>query len=663
MSTAGHRTDGTLDGVNFQLVSKVEGTRPYRKRWVRQFQPQAILTPEGDRMSRTTEVGFMQDDWSQGAHWEGPLLRPPVDKSYSIDSENVNAWIKPGWLIPHNEPNQVTNTNLMDSSPLIIYNRKVYCIGSTSITGGGSIKDVYSWDTSSQVFVRETGFHAGMTGAEILGAVADPGNDRIYLLSTTRVWAIDPITPANGTSLLTHGLTIRYGANLMLHDDRLLLYDGAKLWEVEDRTGTAALSSTPVANDGMGGGLLRRMQSTSDNIVDRNSLSAAIATPDGIYYFKNVLKEGAPEAWVFRIDRDSSGNDISSPIAVLDRGMLAIDMQYHLGSVFLTTTPDWQRFLTNDRANTGDVRVVLYAANRRDVNIIGLIDGEGPTESPCRILGTDVTTLYIASHKTIWAYDGLRGGIHPFLTDPSPTDEAFFSMAKTYRNAADESSIIFKKPNRYMCPMDMFWNNDPDVVGSFGDPPAETYVFVSNYFDFSLAMEDKTLESATIAADEDMSSTNHRWTLFVEVDDSGTWTECGHVAGTTVLDLASLSLTGKRFRYKLVYETRNQQNYGVNRVIFKATAGEVVPIWSLIVDAAELRNVNNLKQNPQEVFEAWETMMESEAPVTYVDRFRSADRADTSTHTVKIIDCEFFKQSPTEGEIHVTMVGTDQELG
>jgi len=661
VSTAGHRTDGTLDGVDFQLVAKVEGTRPYRKGWSRQASPQVVLTPEGDRQSRQLEAGFLQDDWSQGSHWELPLLRSPVDKSY-FSAENIDAFTKPGWLIPVNAPNAANDTNLLFSQgQLILYNRQIYAIGSTTTTSNPS-RDVYKWDRTTESWVRETTYHANLTGTAVWSAAADPDNDTVYLLTGSDIEYFDPITPGQG-NIISHGKTISEGANLMIHDGRLLMYDGNKLWEIEDPLGTPAVSAA-IANDGKGRDILSRLQVPGSGYITRQVVfNTAIATSEGIYYVKNVLNGGQVEAWVFRIDRDAGGTDISTPVAVLPPGTMALDIGWHIGSVVITATPDWQRFLTNDATNVGHARVVIYHITQGQQGVLGMPLGEDPDQTPFKILGSDGTILYLGSHKQVWAYDAVRGAIHPWLTDPSPAAGVYYDMTRTYRVGTDESAFLFYKHQRFLNPEDEY-GTDPNTVASFGDPPAETYVFESNEFDFGLAEENKTLETVTMIGDYSM-TTSQKWTLFISVD-GGSWVEVAEMsAGAKTQNLFGLVTDGRRFRYKLVYETLSSDphRFGMNRLLFKAESGEFVPVWSLIVDANELRNVNNVKQNPQEVFEAWETLMTTKQPVTYVDSYRSADRSDTSSHQVKVLDCEFFKQSPTEGEIHVSFAGVDLEQG
>lgn len=652
--------DITLDGTKYRLVRTVEGTRPYRKSWRRQFLQQQLLGG-GHEQSRADERSFFQTDWSQGSRWELPRYSDEQNGIYEI-STNFDPVERPGYLIPSNKNSAATDTNLLSTTPLIYYNKKVLAIGSTTAVDATN-RDVFKWTPGSDAFVQES-YHSGYSGSAVWGAIGDPRNDRVFFLggATMNVYAFDPETPANGSSILATGLTGRPGSNIFLHNDRLLVWDANKLYEVEDPLGTPALSAA-IANDGLGPDLLNQLDTASSNqILKEHGIRSAIPTPDGIFYFKNVLTDGQPQPWIFRIDRDAAGTDISTPITTLPAGNMAVSLGFLLGALVISTTPDWAVLLENDAANEGHVRADFYHyTSFNGLNGMGRPLDAGADESPLQILGSEGDQLYIGGQKRIWVYHAARGGIHPVYADAGPADNGVWrQMARTF-NSSGEGIKLFLGATRDLMQIKDKNYADPDTVTNFGDD-LTFYTFESAYFDFNLPVETKQITEVEL--ETDTLTANQKYYVYISVDD-GAW---GLIASHTSTDVGTTYITsttyaGRKFRYKIVYETKDATNAKVRAITFKANTGEMVPVWDLILSGDEIVNVENEVIDPESVYDALETTAQKYQSVTFIDNFRSKEADDTTTHDVKIMNLEFFKQWSGESEIHLTLIGVADEAG
>ena len=654
--------DVTLDGTQYRVL-RGEGGPGYRKRWVRQQLQVQVLGSEFQ--SAPDEVGMLQTDWSGGARWEKPLLKAPLDTVYEVGS-NFNTYERPGFAVPENYHNAAIDTNLLGSTPLVQYNKKLLAIGSTTNVSGSN-KDIYQWTAASDTFVQQA-YHSGYTGTDVWAACADPRNNKVAFIAdnandTMTLYHFDPVTPTSGSgAALVTGLTGRPGSNIFVHNDRLLVWDANKLYEITDPYGTPALSAA-VANDGQGPDLLGAMDTASGTqVAYQFGLRTAIPTPDGIFYVKNVLSEGQPTPWVYRIDRDESGNDISTPVTTLPAGNMALSLGFIAGALIVSTTPDWAALLENDLSTEGHVRVNFYHhTDFNGTNGLGRPLGPGPDESAWAIMGAEGDELFIGGHRRIWVYDAAGGGIHPKLWIGAISPNGPFRQMAHALNSSGEPVRVFYGASRRVVVQKAEQFDDPDTVTNFGDD-LTNYLLDSTYFDFGLPGESKTLSSVLV--ESEALDTNQTYTVQVSVDD-GAWTtvQTHTNASVTETDLTASSLTGRRFRYRVIYQTKDTTRAALRAVIFKALTGEMVPVWDLILDGSELRSVQNQPQDPEAVYDSLELSAQKTTPVTLVDNYRSERANDTSTHTVKIASLSIEKESRSEAMISVSLMGAGTEDG
>ena len=662
--------DILLDGSKYRLVRTVEGTRAYRKSWQRQYVQKQFITDEVEQ-SRSDQAAFYQTSWHQGSRWEKPRMTEATKNMFVISS-NMNTHWRPGEITPANNHNAAEDSNLLSTTPLMTYDGEVWAIGSTTNVSGSN-RDLYKWTPASNAFVQQA-VHSGYTGSTIWGAVPDSRNDRIFFMGGATCYQFDPDTPANGASVLATGLNMRAGSNLMIHNDRLLIWDADQLYEIEDPLGTPALSAA-IANDGMGKDMLSGMDLAAAKPSIRGvTVKTAIATPDGIFYVKNVLTGDQPVPWVFRIDRDAAGNDISSPIATLPAGNMALSLGFLLGALIIATTPDWKLALQND-TDAGYPRVDFYHyTSFNGLNGLGRPLGDEPDETPSAILGSEGDNLIIGSHKRIWVYSAGTGGIHPWYHDPGGTSYGQYkARAKALNSTDDPITLYLGRQVRLMTVQDAeIGYDDPDTVVAFGDDETH-YTLESGYFDFGLPMELKTLTSAYSHWGDNGSASN-QYKVQLSIDDSD-WIDIQTIGlgadpppyGRSTY-AAALNYTGYKFRYKLIYETKNTVRVPFKGIKFEATVGRMVPVWNLVLSGDQIINVDNQPQDPNAVFNSLELTAQKEIPVQLIDNWRAGGNRDyfdwvsATGNSVYVRSVEFRGQYGQETEIAVTLVGVPSEV-
>ena len=642
-----NRFDITLNGVQYRLARAVEGTRPYRKGFSRQLVAQQSMEVDG-LQSRQDQAGFYQSSWSKGARWEIPLLRRPLTSVYETSS-GMNPFSKPGRVLPSNAPDATNHTAaFLQDSPWVMFDDTIYSIGETGANG--------DWFKYTGTAFSASGLgNSGYTGSDVWAMTSDPENGLVWFLTGASTLVVRKWTPGagNASSVVSTGLTSRPGSNLFVHNDRLFVYDGDKVYEIEDRVGTPVLGSA-ISNDGKGPDILVKMvDNATDPVLGVHAVRTSVATSDGVFYVKNVQDEGMPTAWIYRIDRDSGGSDIVTPVATLPPGNLAVSIMWHLGSLIVATVPDFSRFLKNDVSAAGHCRVEMYHLTQGQTGALGVMLGESLDETPCALLGAEGSLLFIGGQKRIWVWDAKVAAIHPWIEDPTAQNDGPYRLMARNVDSSSNDQLLFLGDQRYLEVKDREVA-DPDTVTNFGDDLTH-YVLDSAYFDFGTPHEDKTL--ARLGIETDSLTASQQWSVYISVDDGAFTLLKDHSnAKFSETDLTGSAHTGKRFRYRLIYQTKNATNAAFRSIKFEAVVGKMVPTWFLVVDGSELRNLENKRVHPEDVFDSLETVAQLETPVTLIDNFRSERAPDTSTHTVKIMSAEMFKQSASEATIHLRLV-------
>jgi hypothetical protein len=470
-----------------------------------------------------------------------------------------------------------------------------------------------------------------------------------YLITSTAITRFDPVAGTEG-SLLTGLTAVAPGATIFAQDGRIVYYNGDILQSVDDPGGTPALSE--IADDGMGKDLLDQM-ATTGSFVRVTGPKLAVGTSDGIFYVKNTLQDGQPQAWVFRVDRDSTGANISTPIATLPLGVLAISVAWHLGSLMISATSDWRALLVNDSAKTNDPAVQVWHVTGQNVGLVGVPLGEAPDETVANFLGSYGPYLFMAGHKRIWVYDAIRGGIHPIYEDASADRPGFITMAHVL-DSDDDPAYLFVGGQSYLRVKHQDIASATTVAGF--DTDTTTYRLESNYINFGLPLESKTLSRIILAGDS--LSASEQYALEVSVDDGAFAQRATLTNGSySVTDVASLNLTGRRFRVAIVFETTVAASKSDFRGLrLEATSGETFRIWDLVLDGSEFTNVENEPVDPAEVVDNLRTLAQQEDHFPFISSFDEYDQPAEATVQAKMQSLSIQKGDPGESVIRVQLV-------
>jgi hypothetical protein len=640
--TAG-RYDITLAGNKYRILRDAE-IGGYRKRFERRqvSEQQArnvnrlVLNSRGDRSV------MWQDDWSGGSAWWKPLMSQLTATMY-FDATAMDAFSKPGVVLPTNKATNPAATLAADS-PMFSDGAETYAVSSDT-SGAPSAHDLARW-TGSDWDTTSQGSSGVLSGDPVYGVAHKDG--LFYLLSDGYAVTLDPGTSADRDTLT--GLTVAPGDNIFFSTQgRLLLYVEGIIHEVD----LSDMSTSVLVDDGYGPDGVAGL-GTSNPRMAATDPKLAVAHSSGVFYAKNVMVDGQPQCFLSRVDRDASGAHIRYPLTTLPLGLMCFGITVHLGSVVMACTRDWRLLLDNDTTASQTPIVEFYAQTQGSgLAVIGSPLRERPTEMPGKFLGTDNEFLYIGSGKRVWVYDGARGGIHPWLNPADQTGGLYDSVASVTLTSGG-SALMLKRgaASSYYPTLAL----DPTTVTNFGDD-LTTYSFESNYFDFGLPAEEKTLLEVDIFTEP--ATADQRFTLQLSADDGAFATVATHSNASYSRAQLSSPVTGRRFRYKVIYETKTAALVGLRGLQWGAASGVMVPVWSLAVNGREVLNVENQVMDPEDVFDNLEALAAGYAPVTLVDNFRSQRVDDSTTHSVLVYEVNIIKNDPNESIISVELVGSD----
>ena len=640
------RFDISLDGNLFRLRRSEEGVA-YSKKWERREvfdqavrgTSRVILNSRGDR-------GLLhQTDWSGGAAWWKPAFADDTASMY-FDATAMDAFTKPGVVLPTNKGTDPAQA-LMDRAPMFTTGAGLFSIGATTTTDATN-RDIYKFTGAD--WVRQTGYTAGTVVAAVQGVAYAGATGYVYVMAGGYVsrFLTSGTTNANWLALSP---AADAGDNIFLSTlGKIFVYHAGLLKEVV----TSGPSLTTLVDDGFGPDLLASLAApTTQHLYDAD-IQLAISHTSGIYYAKNVVVNGLPVCFLSRVDRDASGAWVRYPLTTLPPGMVCVNLTVHLGSVVMACTKDWQMLLTNDRSTAEYPIIDFYAYTQGSgLSPLGSVGRERPTEMPARFLGADSEHLYIGSDKRVWVYDGARGGIHPWLNPADQAEGVFISAAPTVLTAGTQALMLKRGTGSTYYKTHA---QDPTTVGTFGTD-LTTYVIESNYIDFGLPMENKTLMAVDLFTES--LNTNQQFTVQIEVDDGAWATAATHSNATySTTDLSAGSYTGKRFRYKIIYESKTAVLAGARAIQLSAAQGLMIPVYEFVIDGTEIRNVENKVVDPETVYDNLAVTAAKETPITFIDRFRSHRVSDTATETVTVREVEILKNEPNEAlAIRVVVVG------
>jgi hypothetical protein len=656
-------SDETDVFYKFRLLRNVEGS--YKERHVRAEISQQLLTQSNETalQSRPDSVAMYQTSWAGGARWWKPLIAPTDNDSY-FQSNHMDTWSEPGKIVPTNAVTDAANTILHDNCVIAVgEDGNVYAIGFSESTDSGFF-DVYIWTPGSDAFVRDTGQNSGVDDDdEPLAMVYDPSDGYFYIITTDpEIVRFTPSGNDEDASWIATGHFAYPGSNIFLTPYGLMFYDGLAVYSIDK----AGPSATEEFDDGMGPDFLDEADYAGSNPLFRRNVRLAMSTPEGIYYVKNTRQGGQPQAFVFRVDRDAAGNFIGNPIATLPAGSVALSIAYHLGSVIITASPDWQVIRDND---TNEAEIVLYHITQGSLGALGAPLGgrSALDETPYALLGSQGNLLYLGGQKRLWVYDATRGGLHTAWSwGTELANGAYVAMANVLDSAGVGAFIYLGADRIARTKADRVAN--PDTVSSFGDDETH-YTLESNYFDANLPLEAKRLDKLEILFDPSTGTAvapNQEWTIQVSVDDAAFADVI--TAATSGVDYTSgyarggrVNPRGRIFRYKVIYQTKTAVKNALRSILATFTTGEIIREWELLLDLSEVVNVENEVVSEDDVITDLRFMLEdtNEDVISYLDNYNSTKTADDTDLDnfvkVKVESLEIMKEKPGEGVARIVI--------
>ncbi len=643
---AGTKYDVIVGGTKAKVAWDNEGA--FRKRYVRREIEQNLLSQSQDPLlaSRGDQRQFFQSSWAGGATWWKPLLTTETINTY-FQSNHMDTWSEPGKIVPANRVLETTDTNLFDSTGLVVADNDLYANGSTKVVDS-TYFDMYKWTPASDAWVQETGYTSGINGT-FRSMSFDSSDQFVYILDTDTVARFHPSATKSVNANWITGQTLGEGAVVTVHNNFVMVYDGDKLYTIDKVT--PALDQ--ISNDGLGPEFLRGMaHSDGAEVIKGAEIDLMVGTPEGLYYVKNVYTAGQPTPYVFRVDRNAAGSWIVNPIATLPVGSVALNIAYHFGSIVVATSPDWRGVMKN----VANFEIVLYHVTQGGMGALGSVLGgrNELDESPFKLLRADGPYLYFSGDKRLWVYDAVRGGLHVAFEFPSvPGGGAWSDMAQV-ENSTGEILNIYTRRDRYAL-QKISKVNDPDTVTNFGDDETH-YVLESNFFDGNLPMELKELTKVKLMFDK--LDGDQEWTLQISADE-GAFADVLVTSTAGVVAEASLSGTiGYQFRFKLIYQTKDTNRFGLKGVLVTFTTGEMVTEWDMLLDGSELLNVDNKLQDEGVFYTAMNTLAGTEAVTTLVDNVTQQEQnvSDGATaEKVKVVAIEIVKDKPGESVVRVVL--------
>jgi hypothetical protein len=642
---------------NYYFARVIRAENGYLKRHVRAEIQQNLLTQSEvvAMKSRTDGPAMYQTSWASGSRWWKPLLAGSETDSY-FQSNHMDTWSEPGKIVPTNQVADAANTNLHNNCVTAVgEDGNVYAIGFTETTDSGFF-DVYIWTPGSDAFVRDTGQNSGVDDDdEPLAMVYDPSDGYFYIITTDpEIVRFTPSGNDEDASWISTGHFAYPGSNIFLTPYGLMFYDGLAVYSIDKVTPAV----TEEFDDGMGPDFLDEADFAGTNPLFLRNVKLAMSTPEGIFYVKNTRQGGQPQPFVFRVDRDAAGNFIGSPIATLPSGSVALSIAYHLGSVIITASPDWQVIRDND---TNEAEIVLYHITQGSLGVLGSPLGgrSALDETPYALLGSQGNLLYLGGHKRLWIYDAVRGGLHTAWTwGTELANGAYVAMANVL-DSAGVGALIFLGSDR-IARTKVERVADPDLVTNFGDDETH-YTLESNYFDGGVPLENKRLNKVEILFDP--ATANQLFTIQVSVDD-------GAFADTTINDAADYNMTGgyaigwvnaigRLFRYKIIYETKTAVKSAIRAIMVSFNTGEMVREWTLQLDGASLLNIQNELIDEADFTSNMSTIGRDSDVMVLVDNYNTTKSVDYTAAakqvTVKVMEVSISKEKPSEPVVQVVL--------
>jgi hypothetical protein len=165
----------------------------------------------------------------------------------------------------------------------------------------------------------------------------------------------------------------------------------------------------------------------------------------------------------------------------------------------------------------------------------------------------------------------------------------------------------------------------------------------------------------TISTEEQASANSARYGVRVRADD-GAWQDLGitFFGASSTFSFSALNVTGKQFQYEVRFQAGAvaTDDMKMKNISFEAIGGKVQERWQFVIDATEYLNVENLVQDPEEVYALFRSTLNTATPqavtISHGDQMQEPDADEAFTGVVESI--EVGKGAPTEAYITVVML-------
>ena len=643
------RSTITIDGQDYYIVpgSFVEGA-------VRRQAEFAYLGEE-DLKSRPDTREFLHTSWTGGSQWEKPIYSERNMDTY-FEANDLSMTDRLGAVQQSRRRAGVDSDLTSPSAKLAAWAEDGVNGAITFASTDGNSWQWYDWDGGATPWTA-TALTTTHTGGACM-AIAPGSDGRVYaLMDSGEISWYDPTAGTNGNITTKTGAAYN-GSAIWASRDFVWVWDGDKLFNY-DISDSYAESLAAIADDDYGLDVLSNAGVwTGKPIIPEWSCTRAIDTSEGIFFVKNVFEGGLTVAKIYRVDKDSSGSYILTPIGTLPKGQVAIDMTHHLGSLLISTLPNFW----NTTNNAVDQRVTIYHVTGNSIGAIGSpLGGTNLDETPVWFLGAANEQLYFGGRKRYWQYDARVGAFHTVRTQE---DDKYLLHGSGYTSMA--SVDVTNGPAL------LIWHTGQDGTS---ETPRMQYVeentwlttsfddaeLISNWFDFDLPMETKTIHEVYY----DMGDLRTDSTITIQVSaDGGAFSTVATLTGGVSVDTARVAvatpITGYKFQYKLIFSldtvTSQAEPSRLYAVGFAAYAGEMVDVLQFTIDGDESCNYENSVQVPEDVYDNMATLRANREEVIVVHSYRQLESGTDVTNTYRVMNVTGRKESPRDGLYEVQLV-------
>lgn len=641
----------TIDGQDYYVDpgSFVEGA-------VRR-QAEFAYMGEEDLKSRPDTREWLHNSWIGGAQWEKPVYGRNNQDTY-FESSDLSFTDRAGAVQEAAELTPLDSDLGSPSAKLIGWSEDSVDGALAFVNTSGTTWQWHEWVASTQTWTAIASRTSTLGASDYVMAASAGADGKAYaLMNTGTVAYYDPTANTNST-FTTRTADVYNGGAIWVSRDFVWVYDGDTIYNY-DINNSYAESLVAIADDDDGLDVFSRSASWATKpIIPEWSCTRAISTSEGIFYVKNVSEGGLTVAKAYRLDKDASGSYILTPLGTLPKGQVALNLTLHLGSLLVSTVPNFHRAVVNN----DDQRVTIYHITGKSIGAIGSpLGGTNIDESPVWFLGTYNEMLYFGGRRRLWMYDARVGAFHVVHEESATkyTDHGsgFTQMASVLLTAGAGMMFMHTSQDATSAAPYLEVLTEDSLITTAND----TAYVVSNWFDFDVPLEQKSVHEIFY----DTSNLRTNSTILIQLSaDGGAFATVATLTGGTSPNTAripvSSPVTGYKFQYKLVFSTdtvtSSAEPSRLYSLGFAAFGGEMVDVIQFTIDGKESVNMENDVQIPSDVYNLMATLRATKTEVSVTHSYKSDLADDLVTNTYRVTSVTGRKESPYDGMYEIQMV-------